>query len=98
MKHNTFKNDLEKLDNNMTYIVGYRNLYNICVLMIGFWSSLIPNQISVALGFVLVVLGFHWFLEQCRENIDSIEVGDSIGNCNQPDYDEAPTSKETIRI
>jgi hypothetical protein len=59
---------------------------------------MIPNQISVALGFGLIVLGFHWFLDQCRENIDSIEIGDTIGNCDQPDYDKASTSKETIRI
>ena len=97
-KHNEFKNDLTKLDNNLTYIVGYRNLFNICVLMIGFWSSIIPNPLSVVMGFILVVLGMKWFLEQCRENVDSIDVETILSSSEQPDYDKAKTSNETIRI
>jgi hypothetical protein len=96
---NDFKNDLAKFDNNLTYIVGFRNLYNICVLMVGFWSCIIPNALAAATGIIIVVLGLKWFLGQCRENIDSLDVSDSFGTCDeQPDYDKAPTSNDILQV
>lgn len=98
MAKKNLKQNVIDMDNRLTYVVGYRNLYNICVLMLGAWSLLISEPLAIVLGFLLIVMGFKWFLAQARENIDAMDVTDTLEPACQPDYDAAPTSKDVIRI
>ena len=98
MAKKNLKQNVIEFDNRLTYIVGYRNLYNICILMIGAWCLLVTDQLSIVLGFLLIVMGFKWFLAQARENIDAMDVTDTLEPACQPDCVDAPTSKDVIRI
>ena len=70
---------IREIDNKLTYAVGYRNLYNIVVLAIGsvmlFTSSFNYAMLSTV-GFIVFILGAHWFLEQMRQNIDAVYVSE----------------------
>jgi hypothetical protein len=70
---------IKKMDNKMTYIIGYRNLFNILVLAIGS-VLLMFSPINVATvtttSFVIFVLGAKWFLTQLYENIDTIAISE----------------------
>ncbi len=76
----------KEVDNRLTYIIGYRNLYNFVVLFIAGWLLFVtPNEIpssiqpTVYIGaLVIIVLGFKWLLTQIRENIDATDVGDIL--------------------
>ena len=98
MAKKNLKQNVIEMDNRLTYVIGYRNLYNICILMIGAWCLLTPGQLSSTLGFLLIVMGFKWFLAQARENIDAMDVTDTLEPSCQPDHMDAPTSKDVIRI
>jgi len=65
----------KEIDNKFTYIVGFRNVYNIAVLFIAAMGfTLYPATSLVML--VLVVLGLKWFLTQIRENIDTVAINE----------------------
>lgn len=65
-----------EVDNKLTYIIGYRNAYNIAVLFIALMAYLNPDMISRAIALLLIVLGFKWFLTQVRENIDVVMINE----------------------
>jgi hypothetical protein len=65
-----------EVDNKLTYIVGYRNVYNIAVLFVAFMAFISPDSITKALSLVLIVLGLKWFLSQVRENIDVVMINE----------------------
>jgi hypothetical protein len=73
-----------EFDNKITYIVGYRNLYNIAVLFIALMMFLNPDATSKVLSLVVVVLGLKWMLTQVRENIDVVRI-------NEMAFEEART-------
>jgi hypothetical protein len=72
------KKTLSEIDNKLTYIVGYRNLYNIAVLMVSVMAYLTPDAITKAISLILLVLGLKWFLTQIRENIDVVYINDQL--------------------
>lgn len=83
----TLAQKIRRVDNRLTYVIGYRNLYNISVLFCCAWFYMVvesggfpPTVVpSVVMGtFVVTVLGLKWFLMQIRENIDASEVRDAI--------------------
>jgi hypothetical protein len=67
---------LSDVDNKLTYILGYRNLYNFAVLFIAYMAFLNPDAVTKALSLVLVVLGLKWLLTQVRENLDVVYLND----------------------
>ena len=71
-------------DNKMTFVVGYRNLYNFVVLMVAvmslYYGEVLGTPYYFMLALLLFVLGFKWFLEQVRENIDAMDVTDALSS------------------
>ena len=70
---------VKELDNKLTYAIGYRNLYNIVVMAVGFVGGLfytvqgnIPNLIFI----VITILGSKWFITQMQENVDTLAVSE----------------------
>jgi hypothetical protein len=83
----TLKVHLNKIDNRLTYILGYRNLYNIAVLFTCSWFYVALDSGAFSVGiaptvfmgnYLLTVLGLKWFLTQVRENIDASSVRDAL--------------------
>ena len=78
MIEQTWKQKLMGFDNKMTFIIGYRNLYNFVVLMIAsmslYYGDVLGTPYFFMLSLLLFVLGFKWFLDQVRENIDALDV------------------------
>lgn len=67
---------LSDIDNKFTYVIGYRNLYNIAVLFIALMAFLSNNVTMQALSLIIVVLGLKWFLTQIRENLDVVYINE----------------------
>ena len=82
MTEKTLKATLVEFDNRMTYIVGYRNLYNFVVAAIGAMCLYFGEQLSTPyyymLALILFVFAGKWFLTQVRENIDAMDVSDAL--------------------
>lgn len=66
---------LKEIDNKFTYIVGYRNAYNLAVLFIATMGYLLYPAAMIAV-IILIVLGLKWFLTQVRENIDTVAINE----------------------
>jgi len=71
MQAKTFK----EIDNKFTYIIGFRNLYNIAVLFIAAMGFVLYPATTIAV-IILLVLGLKWFLTQVRENIDTVAINE----------------------
>jgi hypothetical protein len=67
---------LSDVDNKLTYVIGYRNLYNIAVLFVALMAFISSNVIMQALSLIIVVLGLKWFLTQVRENLDVVYINE----------------------
>ena len=69
---------LKEYDNKATFIIGYRNLYNLVVLFISAMYIAMGSQSEIQsfTGIVIFVLGCKWFLTQCRENIDAMYINE----------------------
>jgi Mg2+/Co2+ transporter CorB len=86
MTTKTFKQKFIEIDNRLTYIVGYRNLYNIAVMFVATWfiiaaqGELAPSVApTVFVGaFIMLVMSGKWFLTQVRDNIDASDVYDAL--------------------
>jgi hypothetical protein len=65
----------KEIDNKFTYIIGFRNLYNIAVLFIAAMGYILYPATMIAV-IILVVLGLKWFLTQVRENIDTVAISE----------------------
>ena len=72
------KKTLSEIDNKLTYVIGYRNLYNIAVMMVSVMAYLTPDSTTKAISLILLVLGLKWFLTQIRENIDVVYINDQL--------------------
>jgi len=84
MTEQTWKQKLMNFDNKMTFIIGYRNLYNFVVLMIAsmslYYGDVLGTPYFFMLSLLLFVIGFKWFLDQVRENIDALDVKDALSS------------------
>jgi len=84
MTEQTWKQKLMSFDNKMTFIIGYRNLYNFVVLMIAsmslYYGDVLGTPYFFMLSLLLFVFGFKWFLDQVRENIDALDVKDALSS------------------
>ena len=79
---------IRKADDKMNFIIGYRNLYNIVVLVLAFWFIVesqsvdlygtMPGIIEGSSGIILMVLGGKWFLSQIRQNLDILEIKEEL--------------------
>jgi len=69
---------LKEYDNKATFIIGYRNLYNLVVLFISamYIAIGLQSEIQSLVGIVIFILGCKWFLTQCRENIDAMYINE----------------------
>jgi hypothetical protein len=65
----------KEIDNKFTYIIGFRNLYNIAVLFIAAMGFMLYPATTIAV-IILLVLGLKWFLTQVRENIDTVAISE----------------------
>jgi len=84
MLEQTWKQKLMSFDNKMTFIIGYRNLYNFCVLMIAsmslYYGDVLGTPYFYMLSLLLYIMGGKWFLDQVRENIDALDVKDALSS------------------
>ena len=82
MTEQTLKQKLIWFDNRMTYIIGFRNLYNFTVMAIGVMCLYFGEQLGTPYYFMLALIMFvfagKWFLTQVRENIDTMDVTDAL--------------------
>jgi hypothetical protein len=79
---------IRKADDKINFIIGYRNLFNIVVLVLAFWFIVesqsvglygtIPGVIEGSIGTLLMVLGGKWFLSQIRQNLDILEIKEQL--------------------
>lgn len=61
-----------EVDNKITYLLLYRNVYNIAVLFVAFMADAMKSSPIIVI--VLLVLGLKWTLSQIRENSDALEI------------------------
>lgn len=84
MTEQTWKQKLMSFDNKMTFIIGYRNLYNFVVLMIAsmslYYGDVLGTPYFYMLSLLLYIMGGKWFLDQARENIDALDVKDALSS------------------
>lgn len=68
--------DIKKVDNQLTYVIGYRNLYNIMVTAVGFIMAVVlpGTQESFLAGLIIFLIGTSNWLFQIRDNMDAISV------------------------
>lgn len=82
----SLKQKFIEVDNRLTYIVGYRNLYNIAVMFVSTWFLIVaqnefagPSATVVFVGaFLMLVMSMKWFLTQIRDNVDASSVYDTL--------------------
>lgn len=82
----SLKQKFIEVDNRLTYIVGYRNLYNIAVMFVSTWFLIVAqNEFAgtsatvVFVGaFLMLVMSMKWFLTQIRDNVDASSVYDTL--------------------
>lgn len=81
-KTKSFKERYMEIDNKLTFIVGFRNLYNVAVMFVAAWTMIVAdansNGTTMLVGFVILILGMKWFLTQVRDNIDATDVYDAL--------------------
>jgi hypothetical protein len=75
---------VKKIDNQLTYAIGYRNLVNIVVTALGFvmmMSIAVPQTpTGVLTGLVVFVIGMsNWYYQFC-ENLDTITVNEELNS------------------
>lgn len=78
---------VKEFDNKATFVIGYRNLYNIVVIFIaGVYLALAPaGSLQNVAGIIIFIMGCKWFISQCRENLDAMYIEDSYKpNDTQP--------------
>jgi len=71
---------IRKMDDRMTFIIGYRNLYNLIAIFVAAVLIVLAWQSSVGtiVGYLMLVLGTKWFLDQVYKNIDDLECRDIV--------------------
>lgn len=88
----TLKQKFIEIDNRLTYIVGYRNLYNIAVMFVSTWFLIVAQNefvgdsaTTVFVGaFLMLVMSMKWFLTQIRDNVDASSVYDTLDAGDAP--------------
>ena len=82
MPETTLKQKVVKFDNRITFVVGYRNLYNFAVMFVAsmslYFGDVLGTPYFYMLALILFVLAGKWFLMQVRDNIDAMEVKDTL--------------------
>lgn len=75
-------NQIMKIDNQISYAIGHRNLVNIAVMLVG--AAMIiyqPANTNLTLsGMFMLCTGMLFFAKQVYENIDEMEVSDMTQN------------------
>ena len=94
------KENLIRFDNKLTYVIGYRNLYNFVIMMLAamafyYAEALVAPELYM-LCFILAVLSCKWFLMQVRENVDSLDVIDAIADERCLSYNDPVASEEDV--
>jgi hypothetical protein len=71
--------EIKRIDNRMTFALGYRNLYNIVVLAVGFYGGVTTPIGSMYnwIALTIAILGGKWVLERLQENVDTLAVAES---------------------
>jgi hypothetical protein len=70
--------EIKAIDNKLTFAIGYRNLYNIVVIAIGFYGGLTtpPGSVFNWISLVIALMGGKWFLSRLQDNIDTLSVAE----------------------
>lgn len=67
----------KKTDSQWNVVVGYRNVYNWAVILIGAYFIMYgEDPLAAATGIILLILGIGWFVQQMHLNIDMLEVAE----------------------
>lgn len=77
----SFAQKIKEMDNKVTFVIGYRNLYNIVVMALGFVTIIqVPVGSIMSLpGVIIFILGGKWVIEQIHSNVDAITVSELNG-------------------
>jgi hypothetical protein len=67
---------IKKMDEELSFIIGYRNLFNLILLFVSAALFLLAagNGFVVVIGVVLFVLGLARFYDQAMKNVDDLEI------------------------
>lgn len=68
--------NIKKIDNQITFAIGHRNLFNIIVVAVGFCMAMViagPIEQYFA-GLTIFIIGLSNAWQQTRDNFDTIDV------------------------
>jgi hypothetical protein len=68
--------EIKKFDNKVTYVIGYRNLYNILIVAFAVVMGMFAAQNSLPY-YTAVIIGLmagKWLITQMQENVDALSV------------------------
>lgn len=77
---------LRKMDDRLTFIIGYRNLYNLIAIFIAAVIIVLASWSTegTVVGFLMLVLGTKWLYNQMMKNIDDLECQDVLAKKDGP--------------
>ena len=73
--------EVKKIDNKLTYVIGYRNLLNIIVVAIGFVMMTTTNPTVNGyplFGLIIFIIGLINWYNQFRDNLDATAVSEMV--------------------
>jgi hypothetical protein len=67
---------IKKMDEEYTFVIGYRNLLNIALIFISAWAYLTSGGTPdiVIMATIVFVLAVKWFYVQMLRNLDDLEI------------------------
>lgn len=88
-KRMSFKEWYRTFDEDITFVVGYRNLFNIAVMFVSAWymiaaPSFVESSVIYIGALLLLVMGMKWFLIQVRWNLDELYIVTTIAGQGEP--------------
>jgi hypothetical protein len=68
--------EVKKFDNKVTYVIGYRNLYNILILAFAVVMGMfaVQNTLPYYAAVIIGVMAGKWVITQMQENVDAVSV------------------------
>jgi len=71
---------LKRMDDRITFVMGYRNLFNlITIFMAGVLITIASwSTEGTVIGYLMLVLGAKWLYDQVCKNIDDLEINDLL--------------------
>jgi hypothetical protein len=82
-KRMSFKEWYRTFDEDITFVVGYRNLFNIAVMFVSAWymfmaPGFVDSSVIYIGALIMLIMGMKWFLIQVRWNLDELYIVTTI--------------------